>query len=831
MVGSATQAAIESGGADAAAESGGNGSGWVNIPLQPWIEGQPPVEKDVEDAYVPTAEEVAAAAADSAGENEVEVEEEVDEEGVGETCVGRGGSSARGRVRARGRAGRVQGRSSEGATEDHGGRHAGGTSRGGRGGGRVGRVAQGGGDARAEGSAPVEDGPSRADTQRNEGVGGTPLRAGGTSRGGGTSGGRQRRMKRQREIWVRLFLDPEKRKDLQFPLGGYGMDGKGPVVPDGDGAWEHAASWPNIPATAAEGVGGGTSGGIRAASMSSYITPRVQEQELRSALVEIRSVRRLPPAVDAALARARGARERVELEGAVAGEVGLAGGVGVAVEVVAGVEVLVEAVEAEVAAEEVAEEAGARVPVGAVAVETGVAVEAGVAVAAGVGVARLSGAALGVLEGSHTASLIAKTLEGILAEWGLTEMLFAVTTDNAENNNKAMRMLAGDPAEGAMARIEFPLFHGDRHVRCIAHVMNIAVKAALKKDVVTEALKRLRAVCSYVGWSVQCSENFARQQRILLRWDDAPVLRLIGDSPTRLGSTYDMIVRALELQQALALLLMRTGVSGGGTGRGVTAAMGWSGALITAAFDKLKKYKYGEKEELMVATFLDPRYKTVFFQLPKWEARNAAHVTEVGGCARRVQDVDEGTVIRLVRARMAEYQARVNTRRQGGEVTSDTGGAIGPSSVTGGASGTTGAGGGGGGGFEHSIFDEMDALEAAAGGGAQDEVDRYLAEPRQRGGCPLAFWRAREDVTVLREMARDYLAVPATSAASERAFSQGRNIITWQRHRLTAGRVRAVMAIKSWMEQNTSGRSLNIAGAARVLDDLCYEEDAIDHTL
>ncbi|CAI7874922.1 unnamed protein product [Closterium sp. NIES-53] len=97
------------------------------------------------------------------------------------------------------------------------------------------------------------------------------------------------------------------------------------------------------------------------------------------------------------------------------------------------------------------------------------------------------------LEGSHTASLIAKTLEGILAEWGLTEMLFAVTTDNAENNNKAMRMLAGDPAEGAAARIEFPLFDKDRHVRCIAHVMNIAVQAALKKDEVKEALKRLRA--------------------------------------------------------------------------------------------------------------------------------------------------------------------------------------------------------------------------------------------------------------------------------------------------------------------------------------------------
>ncbi|CAI5994789.1 unnamed protein product [Closterium sp. NIES-65] len=491
------------------------------------------------------------------------------------------------------------------------------------------------------------------------------------------------------------------------------------------------------------------------------------------------------------------------------------------------------------------------------------------------------------LEGSHTASLIAKTLEGILAEWGLTEMLFAVTTDNAENNNKAMRMLAGDPAEGAAARIEFPLFDKDRHVRCIAHVMNIAVQAALKKDEVKEALKRLRAVCAYVGWSVQRSENFARQQRILKRRDDAPVLRLICDSPTRWGSTYDMIVRALELQQALALLLMRTDVSIGGGECGVTLREQLDGlrltdvhwdalvelkeflepfnsitkaaegslyptaasvvplynqlldkleisfrkegvtplrqALISAALAKLKKYKYGENEELVIATFLDPRYKTVFFQLPKWEARNAAHVTEVGGCARSVQDVDEGTVIRLVRARLAEYQARVSSRRQAGEVTSDTGGATGPSSVTGGTLGTTGASGGGGGGFEHSIFDEMDALEAAAGGGAQDEVDRYLAEPRQRGGCPLAFWRAREDFEALREMARDYLAVPATSAASERAFSQGRNVITWQRHRLTAGRVRAVMAIKSWMEQNTSGRSLNVAGAARVLEELCYE--------
>ncbi|CAI5972445.1 unnamed protein product [Closterium sp. NIES-64] len=146
------------------------------------------------------------------------------------------------------------------------------------------------------------------------------------------------------------------------------------------------------------------------AAEKSIVAVGASRGDPRTPIFEGRSVRRLPPAADAALARARGARERVDLEEAVAEEVGVAGGVGVAVEVVAGVGVPVEEVEAEVAAEAAAEEAGARVPVGAVAVETGVAVEVGVAVeagvaeAAGVGVARPSGAALGVVSASSSSS-------------------------------------------------------------------------------------------------------------------------------------------------------------------------------------------------------------------------------------------------------------------------------------------------------------------------------------------------------------------------------------------------------------------------------------------
>ncbi|CAI5458383.1 unnamed protein product [Closterium sp. Yama58-4] len=238
--------------------------------------------------------------------------------------------------------------------------------------------------------------------------------------------------------------------------------------------------------------------------------------------------------------------------------------------------------------------------------------------------------------GSHTGSLIAQTLECILTEAGLQDVVFAVTTDNAENNNRAMRLLSGATAEGPDAWTSNPLLDIARHVRyvlschaathnCLAHVMNIAVQDALKLDDVREALKCLRNECSYIGWSVQRSESFASLQRRLAGRDNAKVQRLTAVD--KLETTFP-----------------EPGVSP------------LTQALITKALGKLKKYSYGSKEELTIATFLDPRYKSIFFQLPEWEALNAAHVTEVGGCARSVQGVDEPTVIRLVRDQLVAYQ-------------------------------------------------------------------------------------------------------------------------------------------------------------------------------
>ncbi|KAJ8329982.1 hypothetical protein O5D80_001913 [Batrachochytrium dendrobatidis] len=49
-------------------------------------------------------------------------------------------------------------------------------------------------------------------------------------------------------------------------------------------------------------------------------------------------------------------------------------------------------------------------------------------------------------------------------------------------------------------------------------------------------------------------------------------------------------------------------------------------------------------------------------------------------------------------------------------------------------------------------------------------------------------------------MARDYLAIPVTSASSEHAFSKARHLITDSRTRLSDQTIRAIICLENWSE-------------------------------
>jgi hypothetical protein len=89
------------------------------------------------------------------------------------------------------------------------------------------------------------------------------------------------------------------------------------------------------------------------------------------------------------------------------------------------------------------------------------------------------------------------------------------------------------------------------------------------------------------------------------------------------------------------------------------------------------------------------------------------------------------------------------------------------------------------------------------------ELDRWLADallPTKSGksdneieSIVTMFWRSKEfDYPIVAQMARDFLAIPATSAASERVFSQGGDLITKKRNRIGSNNVRYVLCLRAW---------------------------------
>ena len=91
------------------------------------------------------------------------------------------------------------------------------------------------------------------------------------------------------------------------------------------------------------------------------------------------------------------------------------------------------------------------------------------------------------------------------------------------------------------------------------------------------------------------------------------------------------------------------------------------------------------------------------------------------------------------------------------------------------------------------------------------ELDLYLKEEGidpladEEDQCPLRWWRERQlRFPVLYEMARVYLAVPASSAPSERVFSVGGLVLTDKRRQLLESRVAKLMFMKRNMALYTA---------------------------
>jgi hypothetical protein len=88
----------------------------------------------------------------------------------------------------------------------------------------------------------------------------------------------------------------------------------------------------------------------------------------------------------------------------------------------------------------------------------------------------------------------------------------------------------------------------------------------------------------------------------------------------------------------------------------------------------------------------------------------------------------------------------------------------------------------------------LDTIEA--------EVDRYLKEDLEPEKTDiLQYWANRQNTfPTLSAMARRYLAVPATSAASKRVFSKGQQIVSWKHSSLEPETIEGLLCLKEWYQ-------------------------------
>ena len=130
----------------------------------------------------------------------------------------------------------------------------------------------------------------------------------------------------------------------------------------------------------------------------------------------------------------------------------------------------------------------------------------------------------------HTAENIAAELKKITSEWGISEKISCIVTDNAANMVAAARLT------------------GWRHLPCFAHTLNLIVQEATERDPVLSELRwKGRNIVTYFKQSIKARDKLTEVQKQM----GGEEKKLIRDVITRWNSSYYMYERLVEEYKAI----------------------------------------------------------------------------------------------------------------------------------------------------------------------------------------------------------------------------------------------------------------------------------------
>ena len=134
----------------------------------------------------------------------------------------------------------------------------------------------------------------------------------------------------------------------------------------------------------------------------------------------------------------------------------------------------------------------------------------------------------------HTGQNLADAITDVLANWDLrADQIVATTTDNASNIIAAFNLL------------------GMLRLSCFGHNLDLAINRGLQVDRVKRALGKCHSLVELFHRSWKKTRDLRLKQEAL----SLPQHKLIVSVATRWGSTYDMVARIIEQQQAICAVL------------------------------------------------------------------------------------------------------------------------------------------------------------------------------------------------------------------------------------------------------------------------------------
>uniref|UniRef100_A0A3Q7IJG2 Zinc finger BED domain-containing protein RICESLEEPER 2-like n=1 Tax=Solanum lycopersicum TaxID=4081 RepID=A0A3Q7IJG2_SOLLC len=389
---------------------------------------------------------------------------------------------------------------------------------------------------------------------------------------------------------------------------------------------------------------------------------------------------------------------------------------------------------------------------------------------------------------SHKGEHLAESISNCLLDWKL-DNVFTVTVDNASSNDvivlelsKKLDMWGTNLMEGKHL-----------HVRCMAHILNLIVQDGLKE--IGPSIKKVRQMVKYVRSSSSRARNFLKCVK-MQKIECDKMLSL--DVPTRWNSTYLMLDTTKKFEKAFERFdlydgnfnsFLATDVCEDGNICELDAYLKLCIAsddldlskMASGMKEKFKKY-WGTPEKMnkmiFIASFLDPRNKSVYvsFALEELLGEETGNVVNT-------------KVESYLRDLFAIYYEKGSKSQPSSSDSSDSSG----SGISQNMSKNS---------FRAKLHMKKQKNDSGSLG-VKSELDKYLFEDQEPESEDFDILINSPRFPVLSQLARDVLAIPMSSVASECVFSTGGRILDPFRSSLTPKCVQCLICVQDWLRQET----------------------------